>query len=364
MKLIDEIAPHTIRKLDLIEKYTEAWAIKLLKYPKCKGIVFIDGMSNSGMYIDKNTKREIPGTALRVTKKLYEYSKLYKEKSIKLYFNDKSVERIQYLKSLLQPFINQQTDNFKIEIFNMDVSDFLECYAQKNSKVRDLNTLLVYDPYNDDIDWEVLNWYFNNWGEIILNHMVSDIVRNRHNDLKDSTKRRYEKVYLDSFDNLKNEPKERYQKRVEKIIEEICEADKNLYIACVPFFISTNAHIFNLLFISHNIKGFKLFKNNAWKLNCGNSAVNIRNEISIFQPPLFVEMNKELNREENYTLYDVIDYIVEKYQQKNEVYWNEIWSDLDYHPIFVAEGFKPEIKNLLKEKGYIVKREKLVFKGK
>ena len=52
--VIDTIHPHTIKKIELIEAYVEAWAYKLLEYGRqtqnCKGIVFIDCMCNSGIY--------------------------------------------------------------------------------------------------------------------------------------------------------------------------------------------------------------------------------------------------------------------------------------------------------------------------
>jgi len=45
--VIDTVNPHTIKKFELIETYVKGWPQKLLNYPECSGIVFIDCMCNS-----------------------------------------------------------------------------------------------------------------------------------------------------------------------------------------------------------------------------------------------------------------------------------------------------------------------------
>lgn len=67
--IIGHANPHTIKKFELIEKYVEAWAHKLLQNQYCSGLVFIDCMSNSGEYVDDNGK-QVFGTPVRVAKYL------------------------------------------------------------------------------------------------------------------------------------------------------------------------------------------------------------------------------------------------------------------------------------------------------
>lgn len=43
-EIIGHANPHTIKKFELIEKYVEAWAHKLLQNQYCSGLVFIDCM--------------------------------------------------------------------------------------------------------------------------------------------------------------------------------------------------------------------------------------------------------------------------------------------------------------------------------
>ena len=54
-EIITEAKPHTIKKFELIERYVDEWARKILGYDGkdgregSKGIIYIDCMSNSGV---------------------------------------------------------------------------------------------------------------------------------------------------------------------------------------------------------------------------------------------------------------------------------------------------------------------------
>lgn len=50
--VISKASPHTIKKFELIEEYIKSWAKKLLLTDSCDGLIFIDCMCNSGVYID------------------------------------------------------------------------------------------------------------------------------------------------------------------------------------------------------------------------------------------------------------------------------------------------------------------------
>lgn len=90
--VIGDVKPHTVKKFELIAEYVKAWAYKLLNCQKCKGIVFIDCMSNSGIYSDINGN-EVSGTPIRVSKTLSDIMINYYGKDAWLYFNDFSSEK-------------------------------------------------------------------------------------------------------------------------------------------------------------------------------------------------------------------------------------------------------------------------------
>lgn len=118
---LEVVKPHTIKKFELISKYTENWAYKILGYPKSKGLIFIDCMSNSGLY--KNNKGEIvQGTPFRVAKILNEIAK-NKQKEVILYFNDIDLNKINNLKDRLN---EEKLEYIKINYFNKDANLFLK----------------------------------------------------------------------------------------------------------------------------------------------------------------------------------------------------------------------------------------------
>ena len=67
--IITEAAPHTIKKFELIESYVDEWARKILGFGQSKGVIYIDCMSNSGLYYNEK-KNLVEGTAIRVARKL------------------------------------------------------------------------------------------------------------------------------------------------------------------------------------------------------------------------------------------------------------------------------------------------------
>ena len=97
---ISKASPHTIKKFDLIEKYVETWAQKLLNTAYCSGIVFIDCMCNSGLYYDDNGNR-VEGTPIRISKVLRDAAGQYPKKKIYVYLNDYSPSKIETLKENL-----------------------------------------------------------------------------------------------------------------------------------------------------------------------------------------------------------------------------------------------------------------------
>ena len=75
-QIISLARAHTIKKFELIEKYVETWAQKLLNTRACEGIVFIDCMCNSGIYRDENGET-VYGTPIRVSRILRDVAGQY-----------------------------------------------------------------------------------------------------------------------------------------------------------------------------------------------------------------------------------------------------------------------------------------------
>ena len=132
-----------------------------------------------------------------------------------------------------------------------------------------------------------------------------------------------------------------------------------------PFFNSKNALVYDLVHCTSNIEGFKLYKKCAWQVFDGQSSGKTRHE-SGNQLTLFInEHGTQLNTDGRcFTLSDIVDFIIRKYSSREEVSKKEIWGLLDCHPVFPSDGFKDIISNMLKTRGFTVKRSSIIFNRK
>lgn len=332
--------PHTVKKFELVAKYVDSWIHKLMNNPYCKEIVFIDCMCNNGIYVDDNGKT-IEGTPIRVAKLIADAMKNYPRKKAILYFNDNAPDKIEELRKNLPV----DTNNFNIEPRCKDGNDFLKELKTSLLRRTDLHYLLFYDPYKASINWEALVPYFFGWGEVIINHMVSDPIRAITSAKSSETISKYEQTYLTSIENLINlhGDKNAYDELIKNIIRELGKISKReYYLATCPFFIKTNVQIYSIIFFTKNKTGFKLFKTSAWKIFGGKSSnKNDHGKISLFN-----DEDKQC-----YYVSDIADYIVNAFKGKKNITKQEIWDFVDEHPIFPTDDYKKLITDELKRTG-------------
>ena len=107
--VISVAPPHSIKKFELISEYVKAWINILMLNKKCRGIVYIDCMSNSGVYKD-DEGNEIKGTPLLVSEIIAEAMTRYTDKQAYIYFNDLDERKIE----LLETRLPKKTSNLTI----------------------------------------------------------------------------------------------------------------------------------------------------------------------------------------------------------------------------------------------------------
>lgn len=367
--IITDAHPHTVKKFELIEAYVEAWAHKLLEYGrntgKCNGLVFIDCMCNSGVYRDE-AGNEVFGTPIRVAKVLAKTMReqQYQRQQAYLYFNDLSQERIDELKKHLPP----DTRNFHIYTSVGDGNDLLKAIGSKLQVGQKINYLMVYDPYTASIDWSAIRPFFNHWGEVIINHMVSDSIRAVPQVKRPEAIDKYEQTYLTTIEELLKFGSDRtaYSNRVEQIITALRRSRNQYYIAAYPFFNKRNALVYDLIHCTNSKEGFKLYKSTAWKTFGGQSSTK-KSKVDPYQmsfdfdsaiPGLALTTSTDENC---YRPEDIVKYIIDKFYGRSAVPLNEIWDYVDEHPVFPSDLYKSDIKRILKERGYKVHRSDIDF---
>lgn len=345
-EIISRASPHTIKKFELIESYVETWAQKLMNNPACRQLVYIDCMCNSGVYHDNNG-RETEGSPIRVARKLRDVAGQYPNKKVYLYFNDLDSQKIDLLKTRLP----SEKDNFRIVLSQQDANVLLKSIGEKLDSKTGLHYFLLYDPYDASIDWEALAPFFRSWGEILINHMVSDPVRSIKRVKNDEKKAKYENTYLTDFENLVpyGSDKKAYEDRVEQIISAL-KGQRRYFVAAFPFFNSQNAQVYDLLHCTSNIEGFKLYKKTAWKTFGAKSSTKLThcNEDQISLDFSGQHVFTTESDEACYVVADIAKYIQHMFQGRMNVPVSAIWKCLEIHPIFPDDGYRTEIREMLK----------------
>lgn len=370
-QIVSIASPHTIKKFELIEAYVETWAHKLLEYGRktgnCNGIVFIDCMCNSGIYVSEETEEQVEGTPVRVAKVISSImdEPNYQGQQAWLYFNDLDSNKVNELKRHLP----KNSHNFHIETSVGDGNDLLKDIGQRLNSQLKIHYLLVYDPYQATIDWSALLPFIRNWGELIINHMVSDSIRAVAQARRPQAISKYEQTYLAKIEELIEfgSDKDAFEQRIKDIITAIKGGgQKQYYIASYPFFNSKNTVVYNLLHCTSNIVGFKLYKSTAWATFNGRSSNKVskvdHNQLMFdFDGPNDgMSMTTETD-DSCYYVQDIVKFIVNTFAGRENVPLNEIWRVVDEHPVFPSDLYKKDIKKQLKEQGYKVHTSSIDF---
>lgn len=365
VEVITEAKPHTVKKFELIEKYVEAWAYKILnyhgnpEYAPASGVIFIDCMSNSGVYKDINGNR-VEGTALRVARCLNNIFANYPNKKAILIFNDLESARVEHLKMEIE---NLQLDHVEVYYQNQDCNAFLR-ELDLDSYKNKYHTLLLYDPYNASIDWSAIKPYLNRWGEVIINHMSSDTVRGISQAKKSGAADRYEETYQTSVESLINASKEELDKIVVSIIQSNVHKT-SYYVSPFAFYSRTNGKLYSLIHCSASIEGIKLYKKVAWNTFGDKSSLKnthgAENQLMFdFDGDGFADTQTD---EQCYYVKDIAQYVKSKFGHLGVVPLSEIYADLDVHPIFPSDGYKNDIKKELSRFGVKITKGNVIFSG-
>lgn len=343
---ISRASLHTQKKFELIEKYIMPWAQKLMNNASCKGLVFIDCMCNSGLYHDENGET-IEGTPLRVARILRDIAGQYPFKQVYLYFNDRDAAKT----ALLSEKVPKETANFHIEITCKDASELIKTIGPKLDQPN-LHYFLLYDPYDASIDWEALLPFFRYWGEVMINHMVSDPIRAISQVKKESTMQKYEGTYrVSDFEQLVpfGSDKAAYEKRVLQIINAL-KGQRRYYVAAYPFYNTQNSQMYSLIHCTSNPVGFELYKKTAWQ-TFGDHSSNKNTHGNENQLMLNFDGSGTITTmtdESCFNVRDIAKYIQYRFKGKRDVPLEEVYRSLESHPIFPADGYRSQIKDYLK----------------
>lgn len=364
--VISVAPPHSIKKFELISEYVKAWINILMLNKKCRGIVYIDCMSNSGVYKD-DEGNEIKGTPLLVSEIIAEAMTRYTDKQAYIYFNDLDERKI----DLLETRLPKKTSNLTIYTESMDANVLLrKIGSQFSTMFSDMHFLLVYDPYDAHIEWDAMMPFLKNWGEIIINHMVSDTIRAAKMAKKPEVIEKYEETYQTTIDELISfgSDREAFEKKIEQIILDLSgRKNGRYYVAAFPFFNSNNSVVYNLIHCTGHQTGFDLFKSTAWKVFDDQSSGKRVNNSGEYDQLTFDALTGEIVSGRTvddtcYTVRDIAAYLQKKFKGRQDVPKDEVKAYLFEHPVFPVRDYSNKTYAALKQYyGAVIHRSTITF---
>ena len=250
-KCLDKIKMQTENKIKYVVEYVREWLYVATNLNDNKNIVFIDAMANAGIYKDGTI-----GTGPEVLIEFLSFANKHRDKMFYLYVNDTNRDRLDAHMKLLEYFMpDPKPDNIVTVISQEEVNEYLQDYRRFDPlNERDKSMCLLFvDPYNfrtveiDKIQGFVKRFYC----EVLFNVFTSDRVRNE-DDVE--IQRCLGSIRIPDG---------------EDIINVIAQALKIGYIKhafSYAFRIRTNVELYQIMFLTPNIRGLEKLKDALWNV--------------------------------------------------------------------------------------------------
>lgn len=307
INLLTDKKQQTDYKIKYVSEYAKLWSIISAERDDVTEITFIDCMCNAGVYKDGDCC-----TAIEIFNIFKEAAQLQKNKTYNLYLNDIESDSISCTKRIIQYLSDDLVANLKVHTDNLDVNVYLERLATDNNIFGYGKTVVLYiDPYdfgtvNIPIVSKVLK---NNYCEVIFNFFISDYVRNIKKDSNRIGK---------CINNEKVETKEDIINYMRKSLS----VGKIKYFFAYQFKTITNVELYQIIFVSPNIRGLEKLKEVLWRVFDGKEFH--RNQVETAQMSLFTEEDETKMRLDSYV-----------YEAKELLYRSMAEKEMSYEEIEV-----------------------------
>lgn len=232
-------------KIKYVREYVLYWLKVSVNRPNIKYINFIDCMCNAGIYKDGDLCTSIEVLQLFITE-----AKYHTQIKFQLFLNDYNRERISIQKKIIDYYMEREgCNNISVFYDYKDVNEYITNFQTFDRYLlNDASNILFVDPYDlrtvriDSIRIFIQKYYC----EIIFNVMTYDFTRNKNDNR--------------IFEMLGNNYAITSVNQLMSFIIERLRTGSMAY--CFPFSFNNvkNSEIYQILFITPNIKGLEKLK--------------------------------------------------------------------------------------------------------
>lgn len=274
---LEDKKEQTTKKLKYVSAYVREW-LHVAIGAKAKHTVFIDAMSNAGIYKDGEL-----GTAALVGELFNEFAASNSDVNFRIFINDASEKRADACERICRAICKGNLNRISIESDSMDVNNYLRKLVASSAipQGRDSFVLLFVDPYNaGTVHLDVIRDFVKQiYCEVLFNWFSSDYTRNR-NDPR----------IFSCFDGLSIPEGADSGECVAQALR--CGHVK--YVFRYSFHTSTNTELYQIIFLTPHVRGLEKNKDALWGVFGGrNYHRNSRqpSQLSLFPDTEFSKSN-------------------------------------------------------------------------
>lgn len=237
--------PQTEYKIQYIKEYVLYWLKISVNRQNIKFINFIDCMCNAGIYQDEDFC-----TSIEVLKLFIKEAPCFPEKKFYLYLNDFNEERIRVTQTIVNIFLNkEEISNVFVSYDTKDVNEYINDFSLFDKTLNSSSSSILFvDPYNmRSVKINAIREFIKKYYcEVIFNVITSDFNRNKtDHKIFELLENKYEITSVDKLMNF--------------IIKRL-KIGKMKYCFSYSFYSMKNLEIYQILFLTPNIRGLEKLK--------------------------------------------------------------------------------------------------------
>ncbi|QNF32196.1 three-Cys-motif partner protein TcmP [Adhaeribacter swui] len=278
----------TLAKLEIFEKYAEAW-LPVFCHKPGRTICIFDFFAGTGY--DKNN---VPGSPIRILKVVKEFLEIIFKNTItvKVYLNEYNAAKYDLLKASWETYLDSNRDLrrvIKYEIFN---KDFEEVFKTLLPEINKYPSLVFLDQNGVKFAADEYFQALNKLSETDFLFFISSSYIWRFGEKKE-----FQKYLPININELKKNPyKFIHQEVVHALKRKLPDGSK---LKLYPFSIKKGTHIYGLVFGAKHLLAVDKFLDIVWKKNPINGDANfdiyddlapVEKQLSLFPKPL--KLNK------------------------------------------------------------------------
>lgn len=273
----------TLAKLEIFEKYTEAW-LPVFCHKPGRTICIFDFFAGTGY--DKNN---VPGSPMRILKVVKEYLEIiFKNRiTIKIYLNEYDASKYNLLKESWENYLDSNPDLKRVVKYEILNKDFEEVFKALLPEINKYPSLVFLDQNGVKFASDEYFQALDKLSETDFLFFISSSYIWRFGEKKE-----FQKYLPININELKKNPyKFIHQEVVRALKRKLPDSSK---LKLYPFSIKKGTHIYGLVFGAKHLLAVDKFLNIVWKKNPINGDANfdinddivqVDRQLSLFPKP-------------------------------------------------------------------------------